>query len=311
MNTNRISIGGLNMSIDAACLFLVGKLALLALIFPGRIPHSGTIAASLFAVGALFLAGSQFTRRMPEGFLSTVVRTAKVIGLFSFLDRAMKDFQLLLVPGWMDNVLLSLERSVFGTELSVLMQRLISPFLTEGLMFSYVAYVPLLPLVALICYWSEGSRAAHNYLLNLSVTFAVCFLGFMVFPLASPTFHNPGAFTIPLNGGIFTSCVNWIHANHHYPGGSLPSPHCAGTTIMLVTLYRYNRQAFYVLLPTFLSVYIATVYGRFHYVWDGIIGILVAMVVVKSTPRITRWIESMRSRSNHLSVEASRTLTAV
>ena len=85
-----------------------------------------------------------------------------------------------------------------------------------------------------------------------------------------------------------------MHCAKQSQGGSLPSPHCAGTTIMLVMLYRYNRKAFYVLLPTLLSVYFATVYGRFHYAWDGIAGILVAMVMVRSTPRVAGWIESLR-----------------
>lgn len=296
MKLNRASLNGIHRSIDTACLLLVAKLGLIALVFPGRIPQAGTVAASLFAVGTLFLAGSQVARRVPDEFLFTAIRTAKVVALFSFLDRAMKDFQLILMPGWMDNHVLSIERSVFGTELDALVQRFVNPCLTEGLMFAYVAYIPLLPLVALLCFWSRGSKAAGQYLLGLSVTFVTCCLGFMLFPLASPTFHNPGALTVPLDGGLFTWSANWTHAHHHYAGGSLPSPHCAGTTIMLVMLYRYNRRAFYVLLPTMLAVYFATVYGRFHYVWDGIVGIGVALLVVKLTPTLCRLGE--RSRRN-------------
>lgn len=297
MNEDRVSINGLYKSIDIACLFLIGTLGILALLFPGRIPCAMTIAASLFGVGALFMAGSQFIRRMPEGFLATIIRTAGVVSLFSFLDSTMKNYQMLLFPRWMDQYIVALEHSLFGTDVASVVSQFSNRYLTEGLMYSYVAYCPLLPLVALMCYRSNGLRGAHDYLLNLSATFAVCFLGFMLFPLASPSFFSPSESTMTLDGGFFTWCANWIHANHHYPGGSLPSPHCAGTTIMLIFLYRYDRKAFYVLMPTLVLVYAATVYGRFHYVWDGIAGVSVAAMVVRITPSVSKWADVVRTQS--------------
>lgn len=288
MRFNRISLDGIHRRIDAACLILLGNLEMLALVFPGRVLHAGTIGPTLFAVGTLFYVGARIIRQIPDGFLFTALQAARVIGLFSFLDNAMKDFQLILTGGWMDKVPLSMERAIFGTEISVLVHNIANPYLTEGLMFSYVAYAPLLLAVAVLCYSSKGSKAAGQYLLNLSVTFALCFLGFMLFPLASPTFRHSHALTVPLDGGLFTWCANWIHTHYHYPGGSLPSPHCAGTTIMLVMLYRYNRRAFYVLLPTLAGVYFATVYGQFHYMWDGIAGITVALGAVRLTPALCR-----------------------
>ncbi len=152
------------------------------------------------------------------------------------------------------------------------------------MMFAYVIYLPLLPLVALVCYRSTGTKGAHDYLLNLTLANILCFCGFIVFPVAGPLVHYPEMFTVPLDGGFFTSCGEWMRSNVHYPGGCLPSVHCCAATVMVVMLCRYNRKLFWVALPIVLTVYVATVYGRYHYAWDGIAGILVAFIVLRFSP---------------------------
>jgi hypothetical protein len=297
MKNNIISLNALYRSTDVSCLFLMGALGTLAICFPCRVPHGSMVAAGLFGVGLLFTAGSGFVRRLPEGFTSTVVRTLGLVALFSFLDTTMKNYQLLLFPQWMDERVVGLERLLFGSEVADIVRRFANRYMTEGLMYSYVAYCPLIPLVAFLTYLSKGLRGSHEYLLNLSATFTVCFLGFILFPLASPSFTSTAAHTARLDGGFFTWCANWIHANHHYPGGSLPSPHCAGSTIMLITLYRHNRKAFFVLMPTLVLVYVATVYGHFHYMWDGIAGVAVAHVVARLTPLLARRLDKVRMQN--------------
>jgi hypothetical protein len=306
MKNNIISLNALYRSTDVSCLFLMGALGTLAICFPCRVPHGSMVAAGLFGVGVLFTAGSGFVRRLPEGFTSTVVRTLGLVALFSFLDTTMKSYQLLLFPQWMDERVVGLERLLFGKEVANIVRQYANRYITEGLMYSYVAYCPLIPLVAFLTYMSKGLRGSHEYLLNLSVTFTVCFLGFILFPLASPSFNGTAARTARLDGGFFTWCANWIHANHHYPGGSLPSPHCAGSTVMLITLYRHHRKAFFVLMPTLVLVYIATVYSHFHYIWDGIAGVAVAHVVVRLTPLLARRLDQMRMQNPECEVNIQK-----
>ncbi|MCZ6776284.1 MAG: hypothetical protein O7D34_07500, partial [Ignavibacteria bacterium] len=62
-------------------------------------------------------------------------------------------------------------------------------------------------------------------------------------------------------------------------------PHCAAGTVMLAMLYRYNRKLFYPAVPVLISLYVATVYGRYHYTADGIAGILAAVFVLKFSPK--------------------------
>jgi membrane-associated phospholipid phosphatase len=108
-------------------------------------------------------------------------------------------------------------------------------------------------------------------------------------------FHHAANYPQPLEGWFFTWTSDVLRTNGHYPGGSLPSPHCAAGTIMLVMLYRYQRRVYYVALPVIISLYVATVYGRFHYVEDGIAGIIAALAVIKFTPAIVTAINNFKT----------------
>ena len=59
-------------------------------------------------------------------------------------------------------------------------------------------------------------------------------------------------------------------------------------------LYRHYRKGCYVALPVFLLLYVATVYGRFHYVTDAITGILTAALVIRYVPSLVALVEAVR-----------------
>jgi len=276
-------------AIDLVCLGFVAGLVLLGIARPSRIPGQPEVERGLLVAGALYAAASASTRLMRDGIVPTWTLTAGVTLLLSYLYHAVAPFQHVLVRGWLDGLLLSWESSLTGTECTLALQRIACTGLTEWMMFAYVVYVPLLPVTALLCYRTGGPAAAREFLLALAVTNLFSFSLFLVLPIAGPLFYQPGAYTVPLAGGFFTRCADMLHASAHYPGGSLPSPHCASTTVMLVMLYRHNRKAFYVALPTLLSIYASTVYGRYHYVWDSVAGILAALAMIRACPMVQIW----------------------
>ena len=299
----------LTFTLDVVCSGFVRLLLVLTIIFAHRIPEWQTLALQFSAASVLYLIAAWIVNRMSEGFSAMAVRTAIVLGLFGFLFGAVAGLQHILVAGWRDDVLLSLEHTLTGTESTLLLQKFIHPFLTEGMMFAYVIYVAMLPLVAYICFWAGGQRATNDYLLNLSLANIGCYLGFILFPVASPMYYQPELYTVPLQGGFFTWCGEWMRHNVHYAGGSLPSPHCAAATVMLMMLYRYNRKIFFVALPTIITLYVSTVYGRYHYALDGIAGIITAVVVVKFSPMLVTLAESARIRLTQLLKTSSVTET--
>jgi membrane-associated phospholipid phosphatase len=286
MPRENVSLHELRSALDGASLFFVALLILLAWLFPQRIDRPEETASELLVAGVAYLCAMGISRRITSSIAATAVQISAVLLLYSFLFQAVAAYQHVIFNGWMDELLISWEESLTGTELSVLMQQFVNPPLTEWMMFSYMVYVPLLPLVAIICYRSAGPRGTCDYLLALALGYIICYLGFILFPVASPLYHYPELYTVPLEGGLFTWCGEWLRQNGHYPGGSLPSPHCAAATVMMLMLSRYNRKAFAMTLPVVVSIYVAIVYARYHYATDGIAGILVGILAVRLSPSL-------------------------
>lgn len=296
MDNNQPQDRTLSCALDAACLYFILFLAFLAWIFPQQIPQATKLFLQLFCVGIAYLCAEWLRRRTTSGVLSSMLRATEILALFSFLFQAIAGYQHLLHDAWMDDRLIAFENSLFGIETTLFFQNLVTPILTEAMMFAYVIYVPLLLIVPLVCYRSGGSRATDEYLLQLVLAYVVCYVGFILFPVASPLFYVPQLYTVPLEGGFFTWCGEWIRATQHYAGGSLPSPHCAAGTVMLAALYRTNRAWYYVVLPTMLLLYASTVYGRYHYTADAVAGIVTGLAVVKYSPFVVNLVQSVINR---------------
>ncbi|MBN2264364.1 MAG: phosphatase PAP2 family protein, partial [Candidatus Aminicenantes bacterium] len=156
--------------------------------------------------------------------------------------------------------------------------------------FVYVFYVVIYPVLGGIIFFKRGEEANEDYLFQLGLVNLVCGWGFILFPVASPMYWDKvrPLLTEPLTAKFFGSVAEWIRANIHQPGGSIPSPHCAVATVMWVMARKYTRRGFLWLAPIMLSLYVSTVYGRFHYVSDMLIGIAVGLLVILAAPAVAR-----------------------
>ena len=169
-------------------------------------------------------------------------------------------------------------------------QKLYSIPLTEWMLFVYVLYAVIYPVLGAIIFFKHGEDANEDYLFHLGLINLVCGLGFILYPVAGPM-NWPKIrvlLTTPLEGGIFGTVAEWIRANIHQPGGNIPSPHCAVATVMWFMSMKYTRRGFLWLAPIIISLYVSTVYGRFHYVSDTIIGIAAGLLVILVAPSIQR-----------------------
>ncbi len=280
--TNQFSVTQVLMkSTYVLSLLFVGFLLCLTWYFAEGIVEWQSLATKFLIAGCLFYVLSRIVLKIPHGVVATSIHTTIILGLFAYLFEAVHGLQHIFVPHWFDDSLINIERNLIGTEATIFLQQFVNPYLTEGMMFAYVIYVPFLPLVAFFCYVNSGQTGAVEYLLNLSVANIICYVGFILIPVASPLYHQPELYTVPLEGGYFTWCGEWMRHNVHYAGGSLPSPHCAAATVMFMMLHRHQRKVFYIALPTILLLYISTVYGRYHYLSDAIAGIVTGVFAVK------------------------------
>jgi membrane-associated phospholipid phosphatase len=275
---------------DALVITTVLLFAALAAAFHARVPSAGTLLARTIGSGAVYLGLTAIHQRLDNRHLRFLLRTATVQLAYAQLFLLVLPLQLTVVHTWQDPVVLELQHAVFGVQPVVWLQRFISPALTEWLRFSSVASLSVYPVLGAIIFYGHGERAMEDYLFTVGLANVVCDLGFLVFPVASPYYYQPvrELLTVPLKGGFFTLCGEYIRTHIHRIGGSLPSPHCAVATAMWLMAWRYSRPAFFVLGPVIVSLYVSTFFLRYHYVSDSVVGIVAGIVAVLAVPAAMR-----------------------
>lgn len=158
---------------------------------------------------------------------------------------------------------------------------------SEYLHLSYLSYTVM--FVSVGGYWYANKRRPEfaQLLVVVCATYYLSYLFFVLFPVDSPFYLFP-KLGEPLSEGPFYKLVHFTSSRGGARGGAFPSVHVSISTVILATAWRYQRRLAYLLLPFVLGIYVATVYGRFHYTLDIIAGWVVAGAVLvicrKATP---------------------------
>jgi len=284
--------GAATIRLEAADVLVLGAIAvfvMLAVVFHRRVDGWLFLVAKDLAATAVFLAAVVWTGRIRPGWAWFVARTATVSLAYAWLFGTVAKLQLIVHGHWLDGAVLGFEDRLFGVQPTIWLERFIRPWLTEWMMFAYVVYLLLYPLVCVVIYRGHGARALEECLLALGLANVACDLGFILFPVAGPTAFMGTAYAMPLDGWFFTAVGEFIRTKLHYVGGSLPSPHAAAATVMWAMSWRYNRRLAWVLAPVVLTLYVATFYCRYHYLTDAAAGIATAMAALAVTPRLMWW----------------------
>ncbi|MGH9758601.1 MAG: phosphatase PAP2 family protein, partial [Candidatus Acidiferrales bacterium] len=75
-----------------------------------------------------------------------------------------------------------------------------------------------------------------------------------------------------------TAAIDLIERFGRVHGAAFPSAHVAGSMVAILAARRYRPWLFWVCLPFFICMCVATVYGRYHYVADVLAGIVVGSI---------------------------------
>jgi membrane-associated phospholipid phosphatase len=262
-------------------------LILLAVVFQGRLERPWAVIGRHSLYLSLYLAAVLALRRLRPRGLRFLVRTGSVQWMILQIYLTSRDLQLLFFA-WNDDTVLRWESALFDVQPLVWIQKLYSPLLSEWMFFVYVVYVVIYPLLGAVIFFRRGEEANEDYLFRLSLINFVCGLGFILFPVMGPLHWDKvrDLLTEPLPVRGFGRAADYIRTHFHAPGGTIPSPHCAAATVMWFTALRYTRRGFWVLAPIVLSVYASTVYGRFHYFSDMVIGVAAAVPVLLLSPTL-------------------------
>jgi len=250
--------------------------AALIAIFGTTVPGRAWLAAvHLAGSGALLI----LNRARPAAGILRVIRDWHPLALFPLLYKEVE----LLAPGLGDwrltTAIPAWESALFGGQPSLfLSERLPFVPLSEYLHFCYLSYVIVIPSVAAYWYVSRREAAFGELLFLLSTVLLGSYLFFILLPVDSPYYLSP-RLGPPLAGHFFFDFVHEVSARGGARGGAFPSAHVSGAVVVSLVAWRHQRRLAYLLVAITVSVMLATVYGRFHYVLDTLAGAALAIAV--------------------------------
>jgi hypothetical protein len=188
----------------------------------------------------------------------------------------------ILGPGFHDDCLRQLDRTLFGCEPAVDFSRAFpQAMIVETMHAVYFSYYLLFPGLALLLYLRRTPTVLDDYLSTLCGAFYFCCLVFVLFPVAGPVDLK----AVSPSGAIFPGIMELIYRWFELPGGAFPSSHVAVSVVTLVYAMKHAPRWAALYLPGCLGVLPATVYCSYHYAVDVIAGVVVALAALA----IARW----------------------
>lgn len=185
-----------------------------------------------------------------------------------------------------DDLLIAADRALLGGDVTVLLQPYVTPFWAA---FFYVAYATyyFLPLILGGFLWSRDVALARRFIFTLSVCFYVSYAGYFTIPAYGPRTALAERHTVPLETSPVARAISHsINELEHTKLDVFPSGHTMVTVAVLLVAWRRARKLFRFLLPVAVLLIVSTVYCRYHYLVDVIVGVVLAFATVPLGDRL-------------------------
>lgn len=178
-----------------------------------------------------------------------------------------------------DAWLRSIDARLIGENLSLRLEPFVRPLFTEILSFCYMLFIPYLTL-SMLWYFCGPLPLLKRFYLGLFSIYGIGFLGYIFVPAAGPHIAMSSEFRVALTGGIFTRLNAAMVSFGSNQVDVFPSLHCAISTYMLLFDRWYKRWRFRVYALPCVGLWVSTIYLRYHYFIDVLVGFALAAIVL-------------------------------
>jgi len=267
--------------LEALNLLTLAILSALALWLDGRVADSAGILTryALMAAGVLIVvAVVRKEDRLPSA--ARVLVNFYPIAFVPILYESLGPLIVAARPVARDDLLIAADRWLFGTDVTVWLQRFLRPALTDLFFVAYLTYYFIAIALGGVL-WRRNPPAARRFIFTLTVAYVVSYAGYFALPALGPrsalaASHTVELATTPLSRAI-SSTLDELEKTKF---DVFPSGHTMIAVVVMIVAFQRARDAFWWLLPIALCLVISTVYCRYHYVVDVIAGTLLATVTV-------------------------------
>ncbi len=250
------------------------------------------LAMLLFLIATLLLIRSGWLRHR---FSTALLYRIGIYGSVQLSYFILGGLLPLLHPQTLDQQLYQLDLKLFGFEPAVALDALVSPARTEWFAFFYYTYFFILAThVIPILFGCRSQRRLGEFALGMLLVFCLGHTGYMLVPGYGPYRGLSEHFQNALPSGFWTNLVMATVAS----GGSqldiFPSLHTAAPSFITLYAFRHRhlrpyRYTWIVLAFVSTNIIVATMYLRWHYVIDVVVGLLLAVLASVLSVRITTW----------------------
>lgn len=174
-----------------------------------------------------------------------------------------------------DDLLLQWDRELLGETPAVVWERWLYPGLEDLAMAGYLFFFYYL-LAGPGHYCFRNVQLFRKCIVGLFTVYGIAFMGYTIFPAGGP--HLAMTFRTPLHGPLL---LDWALGPVNRGSNTVdvfPSVHVAASLYLLLFDWRHWRRRFWWVLAPCALLWFATLYLRFHYFIDLVMGVAVALM---------------------------------
>ncbi len=291
MSTSAIRFYTFDKLFIGYCLLMV--ITLLAF---GR-PLSNYLPALLFysSMGVLVVLIARYLSIEQSGWRK-LLRLLYPVILFTFFYRMTGDLMHLIFSDFFDSQLVAFELALFGVHPTLYIdQHLLNTLTTEIISFCYFSYYLMIPVFLATLYYQQDLDNLKNSLSAISITFFLSYMLFFLYPVEGPRWHFASEYIHQVSGPVFRRMVEFVIANGAVRGGCMPSSHFGVALVLVMYTFRRKQPSRWIWLLLTVGLSVGTVWGRFHYVSDVVVGGIIGLI---STLVAWRFVEPHNSGQN-------------
>ena len=252
-------------------------LSLLTLVLYRSLPDPGEILLRFALMGAFVALAVYLAHRADT--LPPAIRVALDFYPAAFIPFVFESLGPLIAAARgpaRDDLLIAADRFLFGTDLTVWLERFSRPWLTNAFFLFYSSYY-FLSLVLGAVLWRRSVPDARRYIFTLSFAYFLSYAGYFLIPALGPRFALAGEQKGPVETTALSRAISsTINELEHTKFDVFPSGHTMITTVVLLVAWKRARRLFWLLLPVGTGLILSTVYCRYHYGVDVLAGLAMA-----------------------------------
>lgn len=269
-------------------LFLIG-LIILDLIFRGQIPLWRSLLLHYIILVGLLFAFKLSSDRKVMGKTGTFFYHFSPILFLVLIYESLGNLIQYLQPD-IDPCLIQIDFFIFGVHPTLWMEQWIVTWFTDIMSLAYLSYYFIPVVLIAVLYLKDRIAEFDRAMFVLAFGYYVSFIGYLLFPAIGPRYALTHLYSVPLEGSFLTDFVrDTLNTLEHNKRDCMPSGHTQIVLMALFLAHRYEKFLFYLFVPIICALILSTIYLRYHYVIDLLVGMALAIGCVIVGPLLYGW----------------------